>query len=348
MNTSAEARAGAGKTASSSMARHHRRLQERALMLYSRARSFRSGVVLITRESLKFFVHRLPHLLGLIIAATMIVGCPEHKNRAQVVQGKPALELKKAISFPLETAGLPQNREGLVDAIGGGLKGRLVLPDGAEAVIAEGGNYPMRKRLSDDLTGAQIDTDRKVPKLKPRGPIQAGVFAQEFEFKAQPVNIDGAKIDLNVQASQVQLGLQHDKANKPILIVAAARDGAVNCETTNQDLSTIFKASANEKGKKFGLTVQKAKLQLASDHAHDLSADLRLQSHLMFVPIALHFTAKVDVDNPRKTRLRNLSSDGNNVASTLITQFDRPARADYNSRTSPLLAICNGNNPMRL
>lgn len=269
----------------------------------------------------------------------MIVGCPEQKNRAQVVQGKPALELKKAISFPLTTTALPSNREGLIDAIAGGLKGRLVLPEDAEAVIAEGGNYPMLQRLTVDLTGAKIDTDRKVPKLKPRGPIQAAVFAHEFEFKAQPVNIDGAKIDLNVQARQVQLGLQRDKQNQPILIVAAARDGQVNCETTNQDLSTIFKASANEKGKKFGLTVQKAKLELASDHAHDLKADLRLASHLLVVPISLHFTAKVDVDDRGNAHLSNLTCDGDDLAGTLITQFIRPALAEYNNRTMPLIAF---------
>jgi hypothetical protein len=295
--------------------------------------------MLMTKESLALFVRRLPVLLGLMIASSAILGCPEQKQRAQVVQGKPALELKKAISFPLTTGNLPDNRDGLINALAGGLKNRVVLPDESAAVVAEGGNYPMLRRLSVDLTGASIDTDRKVPKLKPRGPIQPGVFAQQFEFKARPVNIDGAKIDLNVQARQVQLGLQRDKQNTPILVVASAHDGQVSCETTNQDLSTIFKASANEKGKRYGLTVQKAKLQLASDHSHDIQADLRLQSRLVLVPISLHFTAKVDVDNRGNARLSNLTCDGDDVAGSLITQFIRPALAEYNNRTMPLVAF---------
>jgi len=288
---------------------------------------------------LALFVRRLPHILGIVVAATMIVGCPDRHNRAQVVRGKPALELKKAISFPLDTAGLPQNRETLIDSIRAGLSGRLVLPEDRDVVIAEGGNYPMLKRLVVDLTGAQINTGTKVPKLKPKGPIQSGVFAQEFEFKAQPVNIDGAKIDLNIVAQQVQLGLQRDSDNRPILIVAAAREGHVDCETTNQDLSAIFKASANERGKKFFLTVQKAKIQLLSDNAHNLKADLKLASRLAVVPISLHFTARVDVDGAGNARLSNLTCDGDDVAGTLITGFIRPALNDYNNKTMPLIAF---------
>jgi hypothetical protein len=298
-----------------------------------------SGIAVITRKSLALFVRRLPHILGLVVAATMIVGCPDRQNRAQVVKGKPALELKKAISFPLNTAGLPQNRETLVNAIRTGLSGRLVLPQDHDPVVAEEGNYPLLRRLTIDLTGAKIDTDVKVPKLKPRGPIQQGVWAKQFEFKAQPVNIDGAKVDLNIQAREVQLGLQRDNKNVPILIVAAARDGRVDCETTNQDLSAIFKASANERGRKVGLSVQKAKLQLTSDHAHNLKADLRLASRLLLVPISLHFTAAVDVDNAGNARLSNLTCDGDDLAGTIITQFIRPALAEYNNRTMPLIAF---------
>jgi hypothetical protein len=310
-----------------------------ATMVYSRANFLVTGVALITKKSLALFVRRLPQILGIVVAATMIVGCPDRKNRAQVVKGKPALELKKAISFPLDTAGLPQNRETLIDSIRAGLSGRLVLPEDRDVVVAEGGNYPMLKKLVVDLTGAKIDTGTKVPKLKPRGPIQSGVFAEQFEFKAQPVNIDGAKIDLNIVAQKVQLGLQRDNDNRPILIVAAAQQGQVDCETTNQDLSTIFKASANERGKRYGLSVQKAKIQLLSDNAHNLKADLRFASRLLLVPISLHFTARVDVDTAGNARLSNLTCDGDDVAGTLITGFIRPALSDYNNKTMPLIAF---------
>ena len=91
-------------------------------------------------------------IVWVMAAATMIVGCPEHKNRAQVVQGKPALELKKAISFPLMSTGLPQNRESLVDAMSTGQLDVHHRAPGAHTV-----RHPERVQAARDGRGKRSD-----------------------------------------------------------------------------------------------------------------------------------------------------------------------------------------------
>ena len=285
-------------------------------------------------------VARAARFLFVVVGLGMILGCPPDKtHRKQQLTGKPALELRKAVSFALASKSLPASREDLVAAIVNGMRGHVKLPDRDDIVTADGDHYPALQRLKVDLTDAGVDTGKKPAKLKSDEKPQPGLRAEQFQFCAQPLNVDGGHISMDVRARQVRLGVQHDKNGGPVLVLDDARDGQVDCQTTTGDLSTIFRASANERGKPFGLSVQKAKLALESSNDRDLSADLRLASRLLLVPITLHFKAHVAVDRDGNASLSGLSCDGDDVAGTLITQFIRPSLAQYNGRTMPLVAF---------
>jgi hypothetical protein len=278
-------------------------------------------------------------ILALIVSLAM--GCPNHKKAKNQALGPPAMDLRKAVSFPLATSALPGSREELTAALVDGLRKHVKLAENEEqkTIVAEGDHYPSLQRLTIDLTNAAIDTGHKPAKLQ-RGETPApGVRADDFHFRADPLNIDGGHIHLIVHARDVNLGVIHDRAGQPILSLDEARDGEVSCQTTTKDLSTIFRASANERGKPFGLSVQKAKLDLDSQNDHEMTANLRLISRLVIIPIQLHFTAHVQVDNAGNATLSKLSCEGDDAAGTLITQFIRPALADYNNKTMPLVGF---------
>jgi hypothetical protein len=278
-------------------------------------------------------------ILALIVS--LVMGCPNHKKAKSQSLGPPAMDLRKAVSFPLATAGLPGSREELTAALVDGLRKHVKLAENEEqkTIVAQGDHYPALRRLDIDLTNAAIDTSHKPAKLQ-RGETPApGVRAEQFQFRADPLNIDGGHIHLIVHARDVSLGVIHDRAGQPILSLDEARDGEVSCQTTTKDLSTIFRASANERGKPFGLSVQKAQLDLDSQSDREMTANLRLISRLLIIPIQLHFTAHVAVDDAGNATLSRLSCEGDDAAGTLITQFIRPALADYNNRTMPLVGF---------
>jgi hypothetical protein len=106
-----------------------------------------------------------------------------------------------------------------------------------------------------------------------------------------------------------------------------------------RDLSTIFRASANERGRPHGLRVERARIRLTSENDRQLGAELRLASQLLFIPVTLRFTARVDVDSAGNARLSNLTCSGDDVAGLLITQFIRPSLAEFNNRTVPLISF---------
>jgi hypothetical protein len=259
------------------------------------------------------------------VTAAVIMIRPGDLRPKTAQANPPALELKKVISFPIGEGGLPQTEDGLAAAIANGLRQRMELPQNAEPVHMDGAGYPSLDKLSIDLTNAAISSDRKLPKMKPRGQIEQGVKAQQFVFMADPMKVDGADIHLKITASDVDLGLQRDPLGKPILILSEAKDGKVTCDTTMKDLSQIFWASADFRGRSYGLRVQQANLKLASANEHQLLADLRLHSTLALIPIALHFTAQADVDDAGNAHLSHLSCDGDDIAGWLISGFIRPA-----------------------
>src|SRR5205807_835198 len=145
--------------------------------------------------------------------------------------------------------------------------------------------------------------------------------------KVQPVlelKVDGASISLDVRAHDVQLGLRRDRNHTPILDLTSARDGIARCDTTTSDLSRMFRASADFRGRPYGLRVQRARLSLISDNNHQIKADLSLASRLLLMPISLHFTARVDVDDAGNAHLSNLTCRGDDIAGWLISGFIRP------------------------
>src|SRR5438093_9275860 len=117
-------------------------------------------------------MRRTVRVCAIAILAASALSFPSHQSSA-ASRMQPALELKKVISFPLSGDVLPETRGGLADAIKDGLRNRVQLSDDFPTVIAEGTSYPNLKSLTVDLTEAKIDSGRPIPKLKPRGPIEA-------------------------------------------------------------------------------------------------------------------------------------------------------------------------------
>src|SRR4051812_144889 len=140
-------------------------------------------------------IARIGRFLFVIVGFGMILGCPPDKaHRKQQITGKPALELRKAVSFALASKALPPTREELVAAIVGGMRGHVKLPERDDIVTAEGDRYPALKRLKVDLTDAGVDTGRKPAKLNSKEKMLPGLRADQFQFCAAPLNVDGGQI----------------------------------------------------------------------------------------------------------------------------------------------------------
>src|SRR6476659_4096697 len=119
---------------------------------------------------MRALAHKLGEMRFVLIAlgVSLLAGCP-NKSKKPTARGAmrpPAMELRKAVSFPLASSGLPSSRDHLTQALTEGLARHIKLADDTPAVVAEGDGYPSLRRLQVDLTNAAIDTGHKPPKLQ--------------------------------------------------------------------------------------------------------------------------------------------------------------------------------------
>ena len=80
-------------------------------------------------------------------------------------------------------------------------------------------------------------------------------------------------------------------------------------------------------------------LKLISNNEHQLAADLKLNSRLVLLPIQLHFTADVEVEDNGNAHLSNLKCNGDDAAGWLISGIIQPALKRYNEQSMPLVAF---------
>jgi hypothetical protein len=258
----------------------------------------------------------LPALLGLAaLVVSSSTGFAEATVTAPAPVARPALELKKVISFPLDGDSVPASSEELAKKITVALGRRVDLPAGAKPVRTAGDAYPMLDQLTVDFTDSAINSGRRVPRLVPHGRVEQVIHAQQFSMVADPMKIDGAAMHLRIAAQDVELCFQRDQTNHPLLVVTGAKHGEMQFHTTATDLGRMFQASA----------------------------DLRLRSSLLLLPIELHFTAKVDVKDDGEAHISNLTCDGADAAGWLVSGFIKPALKKYNGQTMPLVQFPSDN-----
>lgn len=276
--------------------------------------------------------------LGLILSCLAAAPSKDGKPAAAPAP-PPALELKRVLNFLLEGSNLPDNSGDLASIIASGLKKRITLPTYATPVIAVGGEYPHLQSLTIDFSNSVIQSDQTVPRLRPLGAFEQVIRAREFQVIADPMNVDGGAMTLKLTAKDVALGVQRDRRKQPILVFNGAREGEVHLHTTADDIARMLHASANYRGKKYGLSVQRSVLRLSSENERHLNADLRLHSMLVLLPVQLHLTARVDVDDDGMAKISNLTCDGSDLAGWLISGMIRPALAKYDGKTIALVTF---------
>lgn len=275
---------------------------------------------------------------GLLISC--LAAAPVTRGKGVAPQTPPpALELRRVLNFVLEGKSLPDNCDDLAGIIAAGLKKRITLPDGAMPVMAIGGEYPHLQSLKIDFSNSVIRSDSRVPRLRLIGAFEQVIRAREFQVVADPMTIDGAAMHMKLCARDVALGVQRDSSKRPILVFNGASSGTVELHTTATDLGRMLHASANFRGKKYGLNVQRSVLRLFSDNERQLKADLRLYSTLVLLPVQLHLTAVIDVDEKGMAKISKLNCDGSDLAGWLISGMIKPALAKFDGQTIALVTF---------
>jgi hypothetical protein len=97
-----------------------------------------------------------------------------------------------------------------------------------------------------------------------------------------------------------------------------------------------------EAGKKYGVTVSKAKLNLTAVNNRSIDVDLHLSTHVALIPAGMHFQAHVDIDDEMYAKLSHLKCEGDEALGPLISGLIRPGLAKYEGKSRLVFSFPTG------
>jgi hypothetical protein len=272
-------------------------------------------------------------------------GCT-HAPPPQQVKAKPKapdawISARSFCVLPLSKDEVPRTGGQLATSVVTALKQGLKLKDPAQAVTIVGGRYPAVDTMRVDLSNATMIVGKRGAGIAEPTPASHGLVVNHFSLLAEPMVTYKGKNNLLVTAEDVRFALQHDKANKPVLVMTDARAGTLHFDTATADLQRVALAIAKESAGKYAVTVRSVDLKLTSAGPRSINVDLHLSTLFTFIPAGLRFTARVDVDDAMNAKVSNLQAQGDEILGPLITQFIRPSLAKFDGKTKPLVSFPN-------
>ncbi len=283
-----------------------------------------------------------------LLAAALLVGCvgiaAQPAAAATGKSKKPKkseawISAKSMVVFPLSEDGIPTTGARLSHSIVDASRDSFKLADVPDAVQVEGGRYPAVDWMRIDLSNAVVKPNHQSAGIGDVRPTAHALAARHFEFSAEPLISSKGRIFIHVTGTDVRLDLQHDKAGRPLLMLADAKEGALHFEAGREDLERIIVASARESAAGHGLGVRSVRVNLTNIGPRTLIAEMHVSALFGFVPAGLNFTARVDVDDKMNAKMTNLTVDGDEVLGPLIVNFIRPGLTKYNGMTRPLISF---------
>ena len=280
----------------------------------------------------------VPLVTGLVLS--LAVGCASKPKPRAARPPKPWMMARSLCIFPMSYTGSARTPESLDAAMSAGWADRLDVPDDADTVRLEGTHaYPKLEAMTIDLTDASLDMKRNKNKLKPVGQPEGSVRVETLEFVARPLVLEKAKLLMGMTATDAKLDLRRDKRGRPMLTLTGAREGELTLEVAKKDIDALVLKAAREAAGKFGVSVDRTKLNIDIVDGRSIRADLKLDTRLGFLPAGLRFKTRIDVDDKLNAKIAKLSCEGDQLLGPIISGFIDPALSKYEGKKRPMVGF---------
>ncbi len=245
--------------------------------------------------------------------------------------------------LPLARTLPPASAPELRDALEEGLR-RLFSRDG-DLVSVTGGTFPGLETLSLNLDGAQLRPDvPRPPALQPGGPT---ISVRAFLLHGRPLQVQGAPIDLRLEAQDVVFRCAADRAGQLFLQLERASQGELAAAVAVGDLERLIFERARHEASRHGVTIESVALSLQSSGPRALEIAAEVKARKMFLSARLRLLGSVSVDQDLNAHVRGLRCEGTGAIAALACSVLDPHLQRVNGRAFSLLALPLGDIRLR-
>ena len=298
-----------------------------------------------------YAIHRPARALTVALVVVLVMmgvgAAPADKVAPAPSDSKAWLDAKSVCLFRLGAGSMPQDMAQLTAALLDGWKRSIALPDPAKVISVEGDAFPALDALHIDLTDGELRPSTKKDRIRVNNRIEESLKVSRLDVRGQPMLLRNARLNMSLIASGAQLAFERDRKGRPVMMLAEARSGMLAIDVTQADLESLLLQNARDAASKYGITVEKTRLKFTPQTPRSIQASLYVATKIGFVPAGMHFKAHMTIDNAMNARITGLTCDGDDVLGPIIVGLLRPALANYNGRTRPLLSFPAGKLQLR-
>ncbi len=249
--------------------------------------------------------------------------------------------------FPLAGKNFPSSSEELASSIRDALADVLTLPKDGSIVKAEGGKFPVIKKLTVNLNGAMVSATKPPPQPKPIGKREPGIDVGQLEILGHPIKYDHNKLDLHVNAKDLHFDFGRDNNGNPLLVLTEAGEGNIEAKISKADMQGLLLAAAQEAGKQQKISIVDLQLDLTQSGPHSVKVDARVTAKKMLIKGVIHIQGKLDIDEELNATISNLSAKGEGAIGNLVSGIVQSKLKPFEGRSVPLMTFSLGDIAMR-
>ena len=205
-----------------------------------------------------------------------------------------------------------------------------------QKLITLTGDYPAFEAFAVDLTNGRLDPNRAPPKPHGVGPTKPAITAKLLHLIAQPLWIDKAKLNIDLQAHDAQMNYDHDTQGHLLLMPGRFGSGQLAIEMTLADLTYLMLSQVKVRAGAQGVTIEKLDMKLRQLSERSLALDARITAKKSLFTGVVQVTGQLEIDSAMRAKLSKLDCRGENLTGNVAAGMLKPKLKQLDGREFPL------------
>ncbi len=206
--------------------------------------------------------------------------------------------------------------------------------------------FPYLDEIAINFDGAELDTRLPTPP-KPVGETKQACEAAVLAVSARKVSVQGAPINLNLEARDVVFHEGRGENGDVLLLVHKLRSGHVVISATQLDLENAIAKIAEREARKNGIAIEQTRVSLRARGPRSISADVRLTARKLLFRANIDISGQIHIDDEFVARISNLKCRGDGAIGSIACGVLDPHLRKLEGQNFPLMSLPLGEVQLR-
>ena len=246
--------------------------------------------------------------------------------------------------IPLQRKKFPDSKADLAEALNAAFR-PYVKKEGA-IVSVSARVFPYLDGIEINLDGATLDS-APPPPPKPVGETKPACEAALLTISARKVRIEGAPVDLQLEARDIVFHEGHDANGDVLLLVHGLRTGNVLVSAAQLDMEKAIAEIAQREAKKQGITIDQTRVAIRARGPRSISADVSITARKLLFRTRLDISGQLQIDDDFSVKLSNLKCRGEGALGSIACGVLEPHLRKLDGRSFSLMSLPLGEIQLR-